>query len=74
MPKITLAGARVSAGLKQRELAEKMGVSRESVINWETGKTEMRTPYLILFCNITGFEIDDILLPTKSAESRQIRR
>lgn len=66
MAKVTLAGARVSAGFTQKELAEKMGVSRDSVVKWESGKTEIRTPYLILFCQMTGFEKDDILLPTKS--------
>ena len=66
MAKVTLAGARVSAGLTQKELAEKMGVSRDSVIKWESGKTEIRTPNLILFCQMKGFDKDDILLPIKS--------
>ena len=66
MAKVTLAGARVSAGLTQKELAEKMGVSRDSVMNWESGKTEIRVPNLILFCQMTGFDEDDILLPKKS--------
>ena len=69
MSKVTLAGARVSKGWTQRELAEKMGVSRETVIKWESGKTEMRTPYLILFSHITGFDQDDLILPEKSTEN-----
>ena len=32
--------ARDAAGLTQVELAERLNVSRETVINWETGKTE----------------------------------
>lgn len=32
--------ARDAAGLKQVELGERLNVSRETVINWETGKTE----------------------------------
>lgn len=66
MAKITLEAARVNTGLTQAQLAEKMGVSRQSVIDWETGKREMRTPYFYLFCNITGFSEDDIILPKKS--------
>lgn len=66
MAKVTLAGARVSAGFTQKELAEKMGVSRDSVMNWESGKTEIRVPNLILFCQMTGFDKDDILLPKTS--------
>jgi transcriptional regulator with XRE-family HTH domain len=43
-----------------------MGVSRQTVIDWENGKRDMRAPYLYLFCQITGFSEDDILLPIKS--------
>ena len=66
MAKITIAAARVNTGLTQAQLADKMGVSRQSVIDWENGKREMRTPYLYLFCQLTGFSEDDILLPKKS--------
>lgn len=66
MAKITLQAARVNAGLTQEELAEKMGVSRVTVINWENGKSEMKTAYLYMFCGLTGFSEDDILLPVKS--------
>lgn len=66
MAKITLEAARVNAGLTQAQLAEKMDVSRQSVIDWENGKREMRTAYFYLFCQLTGFSTDDILLPEKS--------
>ncbi len=66
MAKVTLAGARVSKNWTQKELAARMGVSRETVIKWETGQREMRTPYVYLFCELTGFSYDDLLLPTKS--------
>ena len=48
MAKIPFNAARVAAGLTQQELAE---------------KREIRTPYLYLFCTITGFTEDDIILP-----------
>ena len=66
MAKITLEAARVNAGLTQAQLADKMDVSRQTVIDWENGKREMRTPYVFFFCQITGFSVDDILLPKKS--------
>lgn len=66
MAKITLEAARVNTRLTQQELADKMGVSRATVNNWETGKTEMKTAYLYMFCGITGFSEDEILLPVKS--------
>lgn len=66
MAKIPLNAARVAANLTQEQLAEKIGVSRQTVIDWESGKREMRTAYFYLFCQITGFSEDDILLPKKS--------
>ena len=66
MAKISLEAARVNAKLTQAEIAEKLGVSRSTVIDWEKGNREIRTAYLIAFCQITGFSIDDILLPEKS--------
>ncbi len=68
MAKITLAAARVNSGLTQEQLAEKLGVSRVSVIQWETGKKEIKPAYLYAFCHITGFSEDDILLPTVSTD------
>lgn len=65
-PKITLKAARVNANLTQEALAEQMGVSRNTVNDWETGKREIKTAYFHLFCRITGFAEDDIILPEKS--------
>lgn len=64
--KIPIKAARVAAGLTQEELAQQMGVSRQTVINWETDKQEIKTAYLYMFCGITGFSEDDIILPKKS--------
>ena len=71
MAKITLEAARVNAELTQAEMADKLGVSRELVIGFETGKREMRSAYLIAWAHITGFETDDLLLPLKYAKSVQ---
>lgn len=68
MPKITLTAARVNAGLTQEELAEKLGVSRQSVILWETGKRAIRPAMLYALCHLTGFSEDDILLPYESTD------
>lgn len=66
MAQIPLAAARVAKGWTQTDLAQKMGVSRETVIAWENGQRTMKTAYFYLFCKITGFSEDDIILPTKS--------
>lgn len=74
MAKISLEAARINTKLTQEELARKMGVSRQSVFDWEKGKREIKPAYLYMFCGITGFSEDDILLPkitTKSSEKEK---
>ena len=66
MAKITMEAARVNAKLTQDELAEKMGVSRFTVIAWENGKRAVRPAYFHLFCEVVGMTEDDILLPKTS--------
>ena len=61
--KISLAAARVNAEFSQNELAEKMGVSRSTIINWESGKTKIGTAQLHYFCEICGVPENHILLP-----------
>lgn len=68
MAKITLKAARINAGLTQDGLAEKLGVSRKMIVDWELGKTEMRPAYLLAICYITGFSEDDIILPSEYAK------
>ena len=71
MAKISMAAARVSAGFTQAEMAEKMGVSRQSIIDWENGKRQIKTAYFHMFCQLTGFSVDDIFLPAQSTESKR---
>jgi len=68
MPKITLAGARKSAGYTQEELAKSIGVSRNLVNQWESGKARMQLYHLYAFCHLTGFSEADILLPSDIAK------
>lgn len=64
MAKVTLAGARISAGFSQEDLAKKLDVSRDLVAKWESGKIKIRTINLYAICQVTGFEPADILLPS----------
>lgn len=63
MQKIPIAAVRVAKGWTQQELADKMRVSRATVIDWENNKRNMRPAYVLSFCAITGFSEDDIILP-----------
>ncbi len=68
MVKITMEAARINAGFTQEELAERMGISRSTVINVEKGYTEVKPVYLYAFCHVVGVTEDDILLPVKSTK------
>lgn len=37
--KMTLKAARINVGLTQAEAAKSIGVSRETLLNWESGKS-----------------------------------
>lgn len=65
---ISLAGARVSAGLTQQEMADKLGIHRSHVVSMEKGKAPIRPAYLIAWAAITGFDVKDIFLPSESTE------
>ena len=66
MPQITLAGARVSAGYTQAELAEKLGISRATVNAWESGRKKITPVQLAAFCYVTGFAAEAISLPEET--------
>lgn len=70
MIQISLAAVRVNANLTQLELAKKMEVDRQTVINWEKGYTKITTPWLLMFADKCNFPVDNISLPIKSTKSR----
>ena len=60
---ITLAAARVNAGMTQDEAATRLGVNRNTIIKWESGKVIPRTPQMMALSQVYGVPIDAILLP-----------
>lgn len=63
---ISLAAARVNAKMTQEEVAEKLHVSRNTIINWENGKVELSIADLSMLSAIYGIPKDYIFLPQKS--------
>ena len=64
--KISLAAARVNAGLTQAETAEKMGVTKRTIINWEKGIVNPNATSLNMLSLIYKIPVDYIFLPNKS--------
>lgn len=63
MPKISLAAARVNAKLTQKELAEVLGVSNTTIVNWEKGNSEPDLTQLRKISELSGIPLDFIFLP-----------
>ena len=68
MPKISLRAARVNAGLSQEEMARRLGVTREAVASWETGRVKIKDIHLYAICHVTGFAPEELFLPDKVAK------
>lgn len=62
--KISLAAARVNAGLTQEEVAKKLHVSNKTVGNWETGKAEAQFIVLEALARLYKIPVDAFRLPT----------
>ncbi len=69
--KITLEAARVNAGLTQDQVAEKMQLTRATIIAWEKGRKILKIWELDALCEIYGLTRDDIFLPHNSTKSKQ---
>jgi DNA-binding XRE family transcriptional regulator len=65
MPKISLEAVRVNAGMSQKEWARKLGVSNNTVINWEKGNTEPTLSQVREMSLLSGIPMDFIFVPDK---------
>lgn len=61
--KITLASARVNAGLTQVEVAERMECAKNRIINLEKGRAKIKPTELVFLSNLYNIPIDNIFLP-----------
>ena len=65
MPKISLEAVRENAGMSQKEWAKKLGVSNNTVINWEKGNTEPTLSQVREMSLLSGIPMDFIFVPDK---------
>lgn len=65
MTRISLEAARVNAKLTQKELAEILGISNATVVNWEKGNTEPNITQLRKISELSGIPMDFIFTPEK---------
>lgn len=63
---ISLAAARVNAGLTQNDVAKAIRVGKQTIVNWEKGKSEPKMSQSRELSDLYGIPIDNIFLPRKS--------
>ena len=61
--KISMAAARINAGLTQKQLARECGVSESTVISWENGKNHPHIKRLPLLEKAYGIPLDFVKIP-----------
>lgn len=69
--RVSLKAARINADLLQSDVAKRLGVSKESVANWERGKTAPRSTTLVRLCQMYNVPINAIILPKKFDKNEQ---
>ena len=64
--KISLAAARVNAEMSQTQVAQALHVSRQTIVNWESGRTAPSYASLEAMARLYSIPIDNIFLPVES--------
>lgn len=62
-----LLDLRKKSGMSQEELAEKLGISRQSVSKWERAESSPDTDNLIALAQIYGVSLDELLMGKESS-------
>lgn len=65
---ISLAAARVNAKMTQEDVAKEMHVSKQTIVNWEKGKTVPGIPEIEKLSRIYKMPQDNIFLPYYSTK------
>ena len=63
MPKITLKATRVNAELTLDEDVERIGKSKQTIVNWESGKTEIKYKDLVKLSELYEMPIEYLRVP-----------
>jgi len=63
---------RKTIGASASWLTKELGVSRNTILNWERGKTEPTSSYLYRLSNVLGCTLDDLLNSEELSEPIRI--
>lgn len=61
--KLSFEALRVNAGMTQQDVADRLGVSRSTVIKWEAGVVEPKELVIYALAKLYNVEIDTFRIP-----------
>ena len=72
--KISLRAARINAELTQEQAAKLMGRNKQTIVNWESGKTEISFGDVLRLCQVYDVPVEYIRPPVFSDENSSSRK
>lgn len=63
--KVSLRAARVNAKLTQSDVAKRLRKNKQTIVNWENGKTEIDKANFEALCRLYNCKMDDIFLHSR---------
>lgn len=73
LQKMTLKELRLRANLRQKELAEKLGVTKATVSHWKTGTFKMNKLTKLAIANVLGVDWETIKNTPNNKPKKTIR-
>lgn len=61
--KLSIEALRVNAGFTQQDVADRLGVSRSTVIKWESGNIEPKELVIYALAKLYEVDLDTIRIP-----------
>ena len=72
--RISLRAARINAELTQEQAAKLMGRNKQTIVNWESGKTEISFGDVLRLCQVYDVPVEYIRPPVFSDENSSSRK
>jgi len=63
---ISLEALRINAGMTQQDVADKLGVSRQTVMKWENGHIQPKELVIYALAKLYNVDIDVIRVPASA--------
>lgn len=70
--KMSLAAARVNAGMTQEQAARAIGVCKSTIIHWEKGRVDVPFSAVVQLCELYGVSVGNIFVPFDLTESKGV--